>query len=144
MFRHILIPTDGSELAEKAVAGGIALAAALGARITGYSCLSPYPYVTVSEYMVDTPADFYKHSEAEAKAYLAVIEAAAKKAAVPYESHLSEKTVPYEGIIEAAKELQCDLILMASHGRGSLSSLLLGSQTQKVLAHSSIPVLVYR
>jgi len=144
MFKHILIPTDGSALSEKAIQGGVALAQSLGAKITGYASLAKYPYTPITEFMVETPTDFRAHGEALANTHLAIIESAAKAAGVPYASYLSEADLPYEGIIAAAKQQACDLILMASHGHSGLSALILGSETQKVLTHSTIPVLIYR
>ncbi len=144
MFKRILISTDGSPLSDKAVAGGLALAKALGAKIIGYASLDRYPYTSTAEFVVETPTDFREHSEAEAKAILAAMEQVIKAAGVPYDCYMSENDMPYEGIIEAAEKMQCDLVVMASHGRSGLSAFLLGSETQKVLTHSKIPVLVYR
>ncbi len=144
MFKRILIATDGSPLSDKAVAGGLELAKVLGAKIIGYASLDRYPYASTAEFVVETPTDFREQSEAEAKAILAAMEQVIKAAGVPYDCYISENDMPYEGIIEAAEKMQCDLVVMASHGRSGLSAFLLGSETQKVLTHSKIPVLVYR
>ncbi|MCS6765748.1 MAG: universal stress protein [Candidatus Protistobacter heckmanni] len=144
MFKHILIPTDGSELSQKAAEAGVALAKSLGAKITAYASMPEYPYAPMTEFVVETPSSFHDRVKAEAEANLGDVAALAKSAGIAYNSDSSESPVPYSGIIEAAKRNGCDLILMASHGRSGLSAVLLGSETQKVLTHSTIPVLVYR
>lgn len=144
MFKHILIPTDGTELSEKAVAGGIALAKSLGASITAYACNESYPYLPVSEFVLETPLAFKERVEEQSKLALQAVQSAAEKEGVKCDVFQSEHATPYMGIIEAAQRKGCDLILMASHGRRGLSGVILGSETQKVLTHSSIPVLVFR
>ena len=144
MFKHILVPTDGSELSQKAVDGAVALAKSLGASITAYVCTESYPYMPVSEFVVETPLSFKERVDAQAEAALLGVQQAAKSAGVACDSDRTEHAVPYMGIIEAAQRHGCDLILMASHGRRGLSGVLLGSETQKVLTHTTIPVLVFR
>ncbi len=144
LFTHILIPTDGSELSEKAVTGGLELARALGARVTGYCCLAEYPYSPFSEYVLEAPATFSERIAEEACGHLDKLAEAASAAGVPFDRCSSTFPAPYLGIIDAAERHGCDVILMASHGRRGLTSLLLGSETQRVLVHSKIPVLVYR
>jgi nucleotide-binding universal stress UspA family protein len=145
MFKHVLIPTDGSRLARKAIKAGIKFAQELGAKVTAYhsvEALQPYVY----DGYVDTRT--IKTVEEQglniARKHVAEIESAAKAAGVPCETLITRPSTTYEGIIDAAKKKKCDVIFMASHGRGELTTLLLGSVTQKVLAHSKIPVLVYR
>ncbi len=147
MFKHILIPTDGSPLAAKAVKAGVALAKEIGAKVTGYYALEAFPQLHYGDsHIVDRGrVTEYEQSAREAgKKHLAKIQEGAQKAGVVFTALMSKAATPYSGIVEAAKKQKCDVIFMASHGRGRLSSLVLGSVTQKVLAHSKIPVLVYR
>ncbi|AOZ06824.1 universal stress protein [Cupriavidus malaysiensis] len=144
MFKHILLPTDGSELSKKAINGGLELAKAIGARVTAYVCLEEYPYTPFSEIVVEAPQAFKDRIENQARLYLKEVETAAAAAGIPFDSDMTTFAVPYLGIIDAAERHGCDVILMASHGRRGLSGLLLGSETQKVLTHSEIPVIVYR
>jgi nucleotide-binding universal stress UspA family protein len=144
MFKHILVPTDGSELSKKAIDGAIDLAQAVGARVTAYACLPQYPYSPFSEVVVEPPVEFQDRSEREARDHLREVEEAARGAGVACTSHTSVHPSPYLGIIEAAEQGGCDVIFMASHGRRGLGSLLIGSETQRVLTHTKIPVIVYR
>src|SRR6516225_500520 len=144
MFKHILVPTDGSELSKKAIDGAIDLARTVGARVTAYACLPQYPYSPYADVVIEPPGDFQTRSEREARAHLQEIEAAARSAGVSCESRTSVHPSPYLGIIEAAESGGCDVIFMASHGRRGLGSLLIGSETQRVLTHTKIPVIVYR
>lgn len=144
MFQHILLPTDGSELSRKAINGGIELAKAIGARVTAYVCLEEYPYTPFSEIVVEPPQAFRERVESQARIYLKEVQAAAESSGVPCDADMSTFSVPYLGIIDAAERHGCDVIFMASHGRRGLSGLLLGSETQKVLTHTDIPVIVWR
>lgn len=144
MFRHILVPTDGSDLSRKAIEGAIDLAQAVNARVTAYACLPQYPYSPFSEVVIEPPADFLERSEREARVHLQEVERAARNVGVAFDCHTSVHPAPYLGIIEAAEKGGCDVIFMASHGRRGLGSLLIGSETQRVLTHTKIPVIVYR
>jgi nucleotide-binding universal stress UspA family protein len=145
MFRHILIPTDGSELAEKAVRYGVALAKEQGAKITALTVSRPFHVVTMEPGMLsDSPAMYAKHVSERTKKYLDVVSQAAKAAGVACDTASIEHEHPYQGIIETTKNRDCDLIVMSSHGRSGISGVVLGSQTVKVLTHSKVPVLVYR
>ncbi|TWG79670.1 nucleotide-binding universal stress UspA family protein [Cupriavidus gilardii J11] len=144
MFKHILLPTDGSELSKKAINGGLELAKAIGARATAYVCLEEYPYTPFSEIVVEAPQAFKDRIENQAKLYLREVETAANALGVPIDTDMTTFAVPYLGIIDAAERHGCDVIFMASHGRRGLTGLLLGSETQKVLTHTDIPVIVYR
>lgn len=147
MFKHILIPTDGSPVAGKAVKAGLELAKEIGARVTAYYGLDPMPAPYYGDgYTVDARAiaDIEKSARAAGERALAKIEQAAKAAGVAYAGVIDKPATPYEGIIGAAKKARCDVIFMASHGRRGIAGLLLGSVTQKVLSHSKLPVLVYR
>jgi nucleotide-binding universal stress UspA family protein len=147
MYKHILIPTDGSDASRRTIAAGVKLAASLGARVTGLFAAPPATPILFRDRLpagYDTP----KHNEAliarAAKAHLAVIEKAAKAAGVRCNCLSVKSDYPAETILETAKKAKCDLIVMASHGRRGLRGLLLGSETQKVLAGSRLPVLVHR
>lgn len=147
MYQHILIPTDGSTLSGHAVVQGIALAKAIGARVTGLF-VAPAPTPLVFDGLV--PVDYMQpdeHASLTARAAaraLGVIEKAAQLAEVPCECLSVTGEYPAEAILEAAAEHKCDLIVMASHGRRGLAGVLLGSETQKVLTHAKGPVLVCR
>lgn len=144
MFKKILLPTDGSELSAKAVQGAIAMARALGASVVGMTVVEPYSYSTLSEYRPETLEAFEARNAQAAEQRLAPLVQAAKDAGVPVETVTVKSFSPYEAIIDTARKHGCDVIFMASHGRRGLSAVLLGSETQKVLTHSTIPVLVYR
>jgi len=147
MFKHVLIPTDGSAVARKAVRAGVALARELGARVTAYYALDVIqPYAFGDGYILDTSTllGMDRRAKELGRKYLAEIEKAAKAAGVPCQTLMTKPETPAEGIIAAARKRKCDVIFMASHGRGEFASLLLGSVTQKVLARSKVPVLVYR
>lgn len=146
MFKHILIPTDGSELSEKAVKAGIDFAKSIGAKVTGFRAIEMYPWA----YADYVPMDVYSPEQRAAEEkkvserILSVVTSYAKSAGVVSDTYYDKAIVPYEGIVKAAEEKGCDLIFMASHGRRGLAGLLLGSETIKVLTHCKIPVLVYR
>ena len=145
MYKNILIATDGSELAQKAVQQGLALAKALGAKATAITVTEPWTAVVSGELGMAFPIDDYeKGCAANAERILAGVSAAASKAGVACDTLHVKDQFPAEGIIEAAKARGNDLIVMASHGRRGVTRLLLGSQATKVLTHSTIPVLVLR
>jgi nucleotide-binding universal stress UspA family protein len=147
MFKHILIPTDGSALSKKAIVQGVKFAQETGAKVTGFFAAPPYRPQVYDDFI---PANYMspkQHEEATAKLaakYLSVIEKCCKDMGVPYQGLHATSEYPAEAIIEAAKGKKCDLIFMASHGRKGLAGVLLGSETAKVLTHSKVPVLVYR
>ena len=145
MFKHILLPTDGSSLSEAAIQKSISLARELGAKVTGLYVIPEYHTITLqAEMLTDTDEDFAKFGLTQATQFLDVIEKKARTAGVPFTAVHATSDHPYEAIIQAAKDHKCDLITMASHGRKGVQGLLIGSETQKVLVHSTIPVLVYR
>jgi nucleotide-binding universal stress UspA family protein len=147
MFKNVLIPTDGSAPVRKAVTAGVALARDLGASVTAYHALEVFqPYAFAEGALVDeaTLSTFDQHARAQAQKYIDEVEKACRKAGVSFDALVTKPITPHEGIIAAAKKKKCDCIFMGSHGRGEVASLILGSVTQKVLAHSRIPVLVYR
>lgn len=145
MYKNILVTTDGSEFSERAFGHAADLAKALGAKLTAVTVTPPIQFIAIEG--VVYPEDPEKHrqmTEAQAKAALDVVAKTAQARGVACELVQLESPQPYEGIIAAAKDKGCDLIVMASHGRRGISAFLLGSETQKVLTHSTIPVLVYR
>jgi nucleotide-binding universal stress UspA family protein len=147
MFKQVLIPTDGSKVARKAIQAGIALAKDLGASVVGYYAAEPIELVFNAELGSVRPMvvkQFEKRAAEQGEHYLEAITRACDAAAVPCETVMTAPATAYQGIIDTAKRKKCDVIFMASHGRGEFAALLLGSVTQKVLAHSKIPVLVFR
>lgn len=145
MFKNILLPTDGSELSAATVEQGIRLAKSIGAKVTGL-CVMQLQHSFFYETEIPTEAieQIAKQCKELAETYLAVIEKGAKEAGVACDVVYERNDYPYETIIRVAKQKGCDLVMMASHGRRGVAALLLGSETQKVLTHSKIPVLVYR
>jgi nucleotide-binding universal stress UspA family protein len=143
MFKHILLPTDGSEFSEAAIRKGIQFAKSIGARVTGFYAMPEFHIFTYrTEMLEDTKEEFAKDSKAHADKYLAAIEKAAKEAGVACDAVQATSDQPYEAILKAAEDRECDLIMMASHGRKGIRGLLLGSETHKVLTHTKLPVLV--
>jgi len=145
MFKHILLPTDGSPLSEAAVEKGIDFAKSIQARVTAL-CVVPKEYP--SYYEAEIPGGFMDKAAAECKAnakvHLAALTRVAQNEGVTCDVVMETSDQPYEAIVNLAEQKGCDLIMMASHGRRGVGALLLGSETQKVLTHSKIPVLVYR
>ena len=147
MFKHILIPTDGSPVSAKAMKAGLEFAKQSGAKVTGYYAVEPVPAHLYGEgYIADRQmiAEFEKRHRAVARKHVAALARQAHKAGVRFESMVQTARTPYEGIVDAAQKRNCDLILMASHGRRGLARLTLGSVADKVIQLSKVPVLVYR
>jgi nucleotide-binding universal stress UspA family protein len=147
MFKHILVPTDGSELSRQTAERAVSFATEAGARITAFFAKSEYPVTYYGEgALIDptTPEKFAEMMDQQAAEILGQVETLCTAAGVPFSGLTLTSDVPYEAIIEAADQSGADLIFMASHGRRGISALLLGSETHKVLTHSKIPVLVYR
>lgn len=144
MFKRILVPTDGSELSSKAIAAALDLAKTLGASVVGMTTLEPYSYSNLSEYRPETLDDYEARMDQIGVERLGKVANAAAGAGVKVETLSVKSFSPYEAIIDTAKAKDCDLIVMASHGRRGLNAVLLGSETQKVLTHSAIPVMVFR
>jgi nucleotide-binding universal stress UspA family protein len=146
VFKHILIPTDGSPVSDKAGRAGVALAAALGAKVTGYYAVDELQPLYVEGYMMDQSMmeDLDKRARELGEKRVNAIGNLAKAAGVRFSPLVSKASTAYEGIIDAAKTQKCDVIFMASHGRRGFSKLFMGSVTHKVLTHSKIPVVVYR
>jgi nucleotide-binding universal stress UspA family protein len=145
VYKNILIPTDGSDLAARAVEQGILFAKQMGAKITAMTVTEPFHLLSVAPSQLEyTPIEYKKHAQAHAEKVLGIALAAAKSASVSCETLHVEHEHVYQAIIDAAAARKCDLIVMASHGRRGASAVVLGSETLKVLTHSKIPVLVYR
>jgi nucleotide-binding universal stress UspA family protein len=145
LFRNILVPTDGSDLAAKAVEQGVLFAKEIGAKITAVTVTEPFHTLSVKPSQLEyTPIEYKKHAESYANKVLGDVLAAAKSAGVACDKLHVEHELVYQAIIDAAEARKCDLIVMASHGRRGVSAVVLGSETVKVLTHSKVPVLVYR
>ena len=146
MFKHILLPTDGSPIALKAAKAGIRFAARTGARVTAFHAVEAWQPVYSSAYAADarTFVNFEKRAQQAGEKLVAAVGKLAGAAGVPFASLVSEARTPYEGIAEAARKRKCDLIWIGSHGRTGLARLMLGSVALKVIAHAGVPVLVYR
>ena len=150
MFKHILVPTDGSQLSEESARSAVLLAKEAGARITAFYAkpASLRHFYADGVYVEDTPETIREKisglAEKQTRQNLDYVERLCQEAEVSCTRLTLTSDNPYEAIIEAATQSRCDLIFMASHGRRGFGSLLLGSETSKVLAHTKIPVLVYR
>ena len=147
MFKRILIATDGSTLSRKAVATGIALASLHGAELVALTVVPRYPKAYFDGAMVFAPEDIArieKQWSAAAEETLAAVATRAKTAGVKVKTAAVSSDLVAESIVAGAKKHKCDLIVMASHGRKGIKRLLLGSETQHVLTHSTLPVLVLR
>jgi nucleotide-binding universal stress UspA family protein len=145
MFKHVLLPTDGSPQSEAAIQQGIALAKETHARVTGIHVVPEFHVVTYrTDMLEDTREQYAKDSQAKAAKILQSVENAARAAGVKCDTVCTVSDEPYEAIIRTAEEKGCDLIAMASHGHKGIKALLLGSETQKVLTHSHQPVMVLR
>jgi nucleotide-binding universal stress UspA family protein len=145
MFKHILLPTDGSELSEMTIRRGLQFAKESNAKVTGISVTPEFHGLTFEAGLrEDAREQFLAESRSLAKKHLAIVQAAAAEQGVTCDTEIEISDYPYEAIINAAERKGCDLILMASHGRRGVRGLLLGSETHKVLTHTRIPVLVYR
>jgi len=144
MFKRILVPTDGSDITAKAVDAGIKLAQSVGAQLYTISVKEPFPYSAISEMQPVPPQDFFDAQDRIANKRVRAVVEMAHAAGLKCQAHTVEALHPWEAIIDHARHMECDLLVMASHGRRGVSALLLGSETQKVLTHSAIPVLVVR
>ncbi|MGE8611690.1 MAG: universal stress protein [Achromobacter veterisilvae] len=145
MYKHILIPIDGSALAAAGLEQGLGLARALGASITVLTVYSPFQTISMESVQLEgVRSEYERHARDLAQSYLSEAAARAKAAGVECTTEMRESSNPYQAIIDLAMTQGCDMIAMSSRGHGAMAAMLLGSQTQKVLAHSTLPVLVYR
>lgn len=147
MFRHVLVPTDGSPTALKAAKAAVRFAAEVGARVTAFHALAAgTPQVYGEGYGIDalTLQEFERAAREAGERHVGAVTELAKAARVPFASLVAKARTPYEGITEAARKKKCDVIFIASHGRRGISRLMMGSVTQRVLLHATVPVLVFR
>jgi nucleotide-binding universal stress UspA family protein len=144
MYKHILVPTDGSDITAKAVDTAVALAKLSGARVTTLCVKEPFPYSAISEMQPVPPQEFYDAQERIAADRVRMVMATAEAAGVTCSGSTVEALHPWEAILDLAKQQACDLIVMASHGRRGMAALLIGSETSRVLTHSPLPVLVVK
>ncbi len=145
MFNRILLPTDGSSLSQVAVQKGVRFAKSIGAKVTGLSVMpSPKHQIYTTVISEQLQAETAKQHQRQAEQHLAFIEKTARDAGVPCETVCEGGDYPFEVILDVSEKKGCDLIVMASHGRKGVKGLLIGSETQKVLTHSKMPVLVMR
>jgi nucleotide-binding universal stress UspA family protein len=147
MYKNILVPTDGSSESHKAATHAVALAKAVGAKLTGFFAAPPATPIVYRDNLpvgFAQPGEHAEMIERTAKKYLDYIARAAEKAGVPFESTYVTNDYPADAILEAAKDHKCDLIVMATRGSGGLRGVFIGSVTQKILQQSELPVLVLR
>jgi nucleotide-binding universal stress UspA family protein len=147
MYKHILVATDGSKLSQKAVTHAIALAQALGAKMTAFYASPDYPLPAYADGVVYEPVSKKEYAALATQEAEKILSAIAEKAQAGGLECATMHTIapaPWEAILNAAKKAKADVIVMASHGRRGVSALLLGSETQKVLTHSKLPVIVVR
>ena len=147
MYKHLLVATDGSKLSGKAVTHAIGLARALRAKLTAFYVAPDYPLPMVAEGVVFEPVSRKEYASLMAKQAAKIVDAVASKAKAAGVDCATDHAIaptPWEAILAAAKKGKCDAIVMASHGRRGVSALLLGSETQKVLTHGKLPVIVVR
>ena len=144
MYKRILFPTDGSDISAKALNHALAMTRLCGAELFVLSVKEPFPFSAISEMQPTPPQDFYDAQDRIANARVNTVSELCKAADLKCHAHTVEALHPWEAIIDHAKTMGCDLIVMASHGRRGMSALLLGSETQKVLTHTKVPVLVVR
>lgn len=146
MFKNILIPTDGSELSQRAVKMAMELAKLHRARVTGIHVIPDYHLLIAYEGAFDpiTEERIEEEAKTRAQGYLAYVQKSAQDAGVACDTVCETSDHPYDAILKTAEARQCDLIVMTSHGRKGLAAVLLGSETRKVLTHTRIPVLVVR
>ena len=144
MYQRILVPTDGSEITAKAVATAVSLAKLSGASLVALCVKEPFPYSAISEMQPVPPQEFYDAQERIASARVKAVLDAAAAAGLACDGATVEALHPWEAILDAAKQKGCDLVVMASHGRRGMAALLIGSETSRVLTHSTLPVLVVK
>jgi nucleotide-binding universal stress UspA family protein len=145
MFKHILFATDGSELSAQAIPKAVALAKSMSARLTAVTVSAPFHVFAADPVMVTDTEDVYRgHCEKRSAQYLNAVKKAADAVGVTFTGLHVYSAHPYTAILGTTSAQGCDLVCMASHGRRGVSALVLGSETVKVLTHSTIPVLVWR
>jgi len=148
VFRHILVPTDGSDLSDRAASTALALAKSMGARVTALHVVPPYapplPVMEVGFTYAMTEDEYERAVRTQAGEMLARVAEQAAQSGVDCDTRVVTDPAPWNAIVDEARKSGCDAVVMASHGRRGLAALVLGSETQKVLTHASVPVLVTR
>jgi len=144
MFKRILVPTDGSDITQHAVATALGLAKSLGAEVFTLCVKEPFPYSAVAEMQPTPPQEFFDAQERNAAKNVRAVVDACDAAGIVCHAKTVEGLQPWEAIVDHATAERCDLVVMGSHGRKGFASLFLGSETQDVLKHTTIPVLVVR
>ncbi|MGA8008979.1 MAG: universal stress protein [Thiomonas sp.] len=144
MYKKILVPTDGSDTGDKVIPHAMALAKSCGAAVVGLNVTDPYPYSGLAEAVPITADQYLVHATQQAEDALKPLQDACKDAGLAFEPVIAEDIHPWKAMLDVAKDRGCDLVVIASHGRRGMQALLLGSETQKLLTHSTIPVLVLR
>lgn len=145
MFTHILIPIDDDPGSRRAIEQGVALAQKIGARVTGFHAMTEFNHAGIVEELLEPPpAELQVLAQTHADKLFAPLQREAELAGVRYDTSVKRSEQPYEAIVVAAQRARCNLIVMASHGRRGIARLVLGSQTQQVLNHTDISVLVVR
>ncbi|WP_079420067.1 universal stress protein [Thiomonas intermedia] len=144
MYKKILVPTDGSETGGKVIPHAVALAKSCNAVVVGLNVTDPYPYSGLAETVPITADQYRVHVTQLAEEALKPLQDACKTSGVIFEPVIAEDVHPWKAMLDVAKDRGCDVVVIASHGRRGMQALLLGSETQKLLTHSTIPVLVLR
>ncbi len=144
MFKKILVPTDGSDMAQKAAMTAAELAKNQGAQVVGIYVIDPFPFIGIGDASAVGLQSYLTEVKQMASQALDALSKICKKAGVPFAGETIESNAVYEGVVETARTEGCDLIVMASHGRQGIRALILGSVTQKVLTHTEVPVLVVK
>jgi nucleotide-binding universal stress UspA family protein len=144
MFKHILVPVDGSATAQMAVQKAIGLAQVFGSRVTAIFVIDPYPFTGVGTDFAYGQAEYLNAATAEANLAIKATKTAFEQAGVKVETSVVESHAAWRGVVDSAESMQADLIVIGSHGRSGLEKLVLGSVTQAVLSHTKLPVLVVR
>lgn len=144
MFKKILVPTDGSALAQSAAATAAQLAKSQGAEVVGVYVIDPFPYIGIGDASAVGLQAYLSEARNAAGQALEALGKVCKAEGVTFAGDTIERNVVYEGVIETAESEGCDLIVMASHGRQGVSALILGSVAQKVLTHAKVPVMIVK
>ncbi len=144
MFKHILVPVDGSSTSQLAVEKAIGLAKAFGSQVTAIFVIDPYPFTGVGTDFAYGQAEYLSAATAEAKAAIKAVKAAFEASGIGVVTSVIESHTAWRGVVQSAESMQADLIVMGSHGRSGLEKLVLGSVAQAVLSHTTLPVLVVR
>ena len=144
MFKHILVPVDGSPTAELAVEKAIGLAKVFGSRVSAIFVIDPYPFTGIGTDFAYGQAEYLSAATAEANAAIKSAKTAFEQAGLSVDASVVESHAAWRGVVDSAQSMQADLIVMGSHGRSGLEKLVLGSVTQAVLSHTKLPVLVVR